>query len=95
MKTKFELKMKMKQLERQIDDVKMREKSFYNAQKLWQLGIKAAKGATNQTITKKLYTRMEDSRSIWWKSIDKKLELEQTIKVLEKKVVEDLMKGIK
>lgn len=95
MKDKFELKLKMKQLDRQIDDVKMREKSFYNAQKLWQLGLKAAKGATNQTITKKLYVRMEESRNIWWKSIDKKLELEQAIKVLEEKVVEDLMKEIK
>lgn len=38
---------------------------------------------------------MENARNAWWKSIDKKLELEQTIKVLEEKVVEDLMKEIK
>lgn len=95
MKAKFELKLKMKQLERQIDDVKMREKSFYNAQKLWQLSIKAVNGATNQTITKKFYSRKEESRNIWWKSIDKKLELEQAIKVLKKKIIEDLMEEIK
>ena len=82
----------MKQLERQIDDIKMREKSFYNAQKLWQKGLRINH---DKFLHKKLFNRVEDARNIWWKSNDKKLELEQDIKILEKKVIGDLMEGIK
>uniref|UniRef100_A0AB39AJC3 Uncharacterized protein n=1 Tax=Vibrio phage P018-4 TaxID=3229728 RepID=A0AB39AJC3_9CAUD len=89
MKAKLELKMKIKQHARQVDDIKMREKSFYNAQKLWQKGTLIKH---DRVLHKKLFNRVEDARNIWWKSIDKKLELEQDIKVLEQKVIDDLMK---
>ena len=88
MKAKFELKMKMKQLARQKDDVKFREQNFRLKTNL----VDKAKGSS---CYKKAFELMENARNAWWKSIDKKLELEQDIKVLEKKVIEDLMEEFK
>ncbi|UUW39747.1 hypothetical protein VP14_060 [Vibrio phage VPMCC14] len=87
MKTKFELKMKMKQFERQKDDVKSREQNFRLKTDL----VDKAKGSS---CYKKAFELMENARTAWWKSIDKKLELEQEIKILEKKLIAEIMEEV-
>ena len=41
-----------------------------------------------------MFQRVEKRRDSWYKAIDEKMKLEQIIKVLEKKVIEDVLKEI-
>lgn len=84
MKTKFELKMNLKRLERQQGECKQYEKDFTSAQKLCNLGKKT-------DMYGKLFKRVENKRDLWWKSLDKKIKLEQTVKILEKKLLKELL----
>jgi len=92
MQTKYLLKLEMDKLKRQQDDVLMCEKSYYSAMELYNTSLHIK---NDKVLHKTLFTRMEDARSRWWKSIDKKMDIEQNIKVLEKQLVKDVMEETK
>ena len=90
MKAKFELKLTLKLLAHAEQLVTTKEKMFYSSQKLWQKATKVK----DPSYAKLTFQMMEKRRNSWHKAIDEKMKLEQTIKVLEKKVVADVLKEI-
>ena len=90
MKAKFELKLNMQRLSRAIKSIEREEKLFYSANSLWETSLKTK----NVELSKKMFQRVEKRRDSWYKAIDEKMKLEQIIKVLEKKVIEDVLKEI-
>lgn len=90
MQNKFELKLNMQRLSHAIESVEREEKLFYSANSLWETSLKTK----DVGLSKKMFQRVEKRRNSWYKAIDEKMKLEQTIKVLEKKVVADVLKEI-
>lgn len=87
MKAKYELKMKMNQLGRAVEECKRLSKSYERCTTLF--------GKTKGTSChKRTFNLMDKSRESLWKALDKKVELEQDIKRLEKIVIEQIMKEI-
>lgn len=88
MKAKFELKMKMKQLDRSVDNVKFREQNFR-----YKTSLKdKAKGTS---LYKQAFELSENARNAWYKAIDEKMALEQEIEVLKVKVISEVLEEIK
>lgn len=61
MRTKFELKLNIKRLSRQVEECERYERAFVSAQKLCHTG-------KNTSMYGKLFKRVEDKRTLWWKS---------------------------
>lgn len=91
MNTKDQLKLELDKLESAKTYVSFHEQGFHNRLRRWDNVCRS----NGNLEGKKLYTRMEDSRTRWWKSIDKKMDIESNIKILEKKLLNEIKEEMK
>lgn len=87
MRTKFELKLNIKRLSRQVEECERYERAFVSAQKLCHTG-------KNTSMYGKLFKRVEDKRTLWWKSLDRKIKLEQTIDLLKERLIKEITEEV-
>lgn len=87
MRTKFELKLNIKRLSRQVEECKYYEAAFVSAQKLCHTG-------KNTSMYGKLFKRVEDKRTLWWKSLDRKIKLEQTVALLKERLIKEITEEV-